>query len=65
MQKISEALAFMKKKQDVDMDVAETCDLIEFKEHHRNAHHEGGNEGNNSDEDEDEHMGHGQRVQCQ
>ena len=67
MDKISEALAFQRKKQDVDMDVAETCPLIEFKEHHRNTHHEGGNEGHHSGEedDEDERGSGGQRVKCQ
>ena len=48
------------------MDVAETCNLIEFKEHHRNTHHEGGQEGNNSgDEDEDGEGRGGQKVRCQ
>lgn len=63
MSKIGDALSFQKKKQDVDMDVAETCNLIEFKEFHRNTHHEGGTEGNNSDEEEDDARG-GQRVRC-
>lgn len=63
--KIGEALVAQKKKGDVDMDVAETSELKAFQEHHRNTHHEGGQEGNGSD-DEDEGHGHGgrQRVQC-
>ena len=63
--KIGEALVAQKKKGDVDMEVAETSELKAFQEHHRNTHHEGGQEGNGSD-DEDEGHGHGgrQRVQC-
>jgi hypothetical protein len=53
----------MKKKSDVDMDVAETCNLVDFKEHHRNTHHEGGNEGNDSEEEEEGSHG-GQKVRC-
>lgn len=70
IEKISQALTpitpgVASKKKDVDMDVAESCILKEFKEHHRNTHHEGGNEGNGS-EDEEEEGGHGgQRVKCQ
>jgi hypothetical protein len=63
MSKLGEALAFMKKKHDVDMDVAETCNLIEYKEFQRNTHHEGGTEGNASDEEEEDTRG-GQRVRC-
>jgi len=63
MNKIGEALAFQKKKQDADMDVAETCSMIEYKEFHKNTHHEGGNEGNGSDEEEEDPRG-GQRVRC-
>lgn len=65
MQKIGEALASQKKTKDVDMDVAETCHLKEFKEHHRNTHHEGGNEGNNSEEEGDEEGHHRGGVRCQ
>jgi hypothetical protein len=54
MSKINEALSFLKRKQDVDMDVSETCKLIAFEESHKNSHHEGGKEGNNSDEEGDE-----------
>jgi len=36
------------------MDVSETCSLIEFKEYHKNTHHEGGTEGNDHDEHEDD-----------
>jgi len=36
------------------MDVSETCSLIEFKEFHKNTHHEGGTEGNDHDEHEDD-----------
>jgi hypothetical protein len=63
--KINESLSFQKKKQDVEMEIAETCNLQEFKEQHRNTHHEGGTQGNNSDgeEDEDGH-GHGTKVRC-
>lgn len=63
---IEKALATSsKKKADVDMDVAETCVMQPFKEFHRNTHHEGGQEGNNSDEEEEGHgQGRGQRVQC-
>ena len=64
MSKITEALGFQKKKQDVDMEVAETCQMLEFKEHHKNTHHEGGTLGNNSDEEEDEGHGHGHKVRC-
>lgn len=47
-------------------DVAETCALKQFEEHHRNTHHQGGTEGNGeSDEDEDDGHPHGQRVGCQ
>jgi hypothetical protein len=46
------------------MDVAETCTMIAFKEHHRNTHHEGGQEGNGSDEEEEGHGHGGQRVRC-
>ena len=42
MSKINEALSFLKRKQDVDMDVSETCKLIAFEESHKNSHHEGG-----------------------
>ena len=63
MSKIGDALGFQKKKQDVDMDVAETVNLIEFKEFHRNTHHEGGTEGNNSDEEEDDPRA-GHKVRC-
>ena len=52
--KVTEALGFMKKKGDVDMDVAETCNLLEFKEAHRNTHHEGGTTGNDSEEEEED-----------
>jgi DnaJ family protein A protein 2 len=58
LSKISEALTSQAKKKDVDMDATETCNLIEFKEHHKNAHHEGGEGGNGSDE-EGEEGGHG------
>jgi DnaJ family protein A protein 2 len=64
---IGQALAQQKKKgADTEMEVAETVSLIAFKEHQKNTHHEGGQEGG-SDEDEDHegHGGHGgQRVQC-
>jgi DnaJ family protein A protein 2 len=63
--KISEALASQKKKGDVDMEVTETCTLIEFKEFHRNTHHEGGQEGNGNGSDEEEgESGGQQRVRC-
>lgn len=49
------------------MDVAETCKLSKFHEHHRNTHHEGGTHGNMSDGEEgsegEDHHG-GQRVRC-
>jgi len=64
MSKISEALASTKKKGDVDMDVVETCELKEFKEHHRNTHHEGGTQGNDSEEEDEGHGHGGQRVRC-
>jgi len=54
----------MKKKSDVEMDVAETCNLLEFKELHRNTHHEGGTQGNDSEEEEDGGNQGGQRVRC-
>ena len=49
------------------MDVAETCKLIAFHESHKNSHHEGGQEGNNSDEEGDDgHKGQGPGgVRCQ
>lgn len=63
--KINEAIGSSKKKTDVDMEVAETCSMLPFKEHHRNTHHEGGQEGNGSDDEEGESEGRGgQRVQC-
>ena len=66
MAKLTEAIGSMKKKSaDVDMDIAETCDLKEYKEHHRNKHHEGGEGGNGSDEEEGDEQGHGgQKVRC-
>ena len=65
METIKKAIASGKGKADVDMEVAETCKLIPFKDHHRNTHHEGGQEGNGSDEEEDgHHHGGAQRVQC-
>ena len=65
MSKITEALAFMKKQtKDVDMDVSETCQLLEFKEQHKNTHHEGGTSGNDSDEDMDDDARGGTRVKC-
>lgn len=62
--KMNEALSFMKKKGDTDMDVSETCSLIDFKEWHRNTHHEGGQEGNGSDEEEEGGRGGAQQVRC-
>jgi DnaJ family protein A protein 2 len=63
--KVGGALAFQKKKADVEMDIAETCSLQEFKEQHRNTHHEGGTQGNNSDgEEEDDGQGNGTKVRC-
>lgn len=70
MAKIAEALSQQKAKaatKDVDMEVAETCHMIEFKDYHRNTHHEGGQEGNgNGSDEEGEGAGHGgaQRVRC-
>lgn len=46
------------------MEVAETVQMITFKEHHKNTHHEGGQEGGSDEEDEHEGHGRGQRVQC-
>ncbi len=51
-------------------DIAETCELKQFSEAHRNTDHRGGDRGHHheSDEDEDEDghgHGHGQRVGCQ
>lgn len=46
------------------MEVAETCSMIPFKDHHRNTHHEGGQEGNGSDEEEEGNGQGGQRVRC-
>ena len=63
--KISEALSSQKKKADVDMEVAETCQMIDFKEYHRNTNHEGGQgDGNGSDEEEGAGQGGARRVQC-
>ena len=66
--KIGEALASQKKKdKDVDMEVSETVSMIEFKDFHRNTHHEGGQEGNgNGSDEEGDGAGHGggQRVRC-
>ena len=64
MVKISEALSSQKKKADVDMDVAETCNIIDYKEYHKNTHHEGGNEGNESDDENGEEGRGGTRVRC-
>ena len=66
MSKVTEALVSQAKKtKDVDMEVTETCNMIAFKDYHRNTHHEGGQEGNGSDEEEDGHgHGGGQRVRC-
>jgi len=36
------------------MDVAETCSMQPLKDEHKNAHHEGGQKGNGSDEEEDD-----------
>lgn len=53
-----------------DADIAETCELKQFDEAHRNTDHRGGQSGHHhnsdgeEDEDEDGH-GHGQRVGCQ
>lgn len=56
-------------KKDQGGEVAETCELKQFKEEHRNTDHRGGDRGHHheSDEDEDdEGHGHGgQRVGCQ
>ena len=62
---ISEALSFQKKKKDVDMNVSETCKLIEFKDFHKNTHHEGGThgQGGESDDEDDDPRG-GARVKC-
>ena len=48
------------------MDIAETCQLIKFEEKHKNVHHEGGEGGHGSDNEEEESQGHGgaQRVKC-
>ena len=66
--KIDQALSTQKNKnKDVEMEVAETCNIIDYKEFHRNTHHEGGQEGNgNGSDEEGEGHGHGgrQRVQC-
>lgn len=65
--KVKEALAFQAKKAaDKDHgDVAETVELKQYKESHRNVHHEGGDRGNGSDEEmEDESQQRG-GVRCQ
>lgn len=54
-----------KKEEAKDDEVSETCTLKQFEEFHRNTHHQGGNEGNDSEEDEDDGHPHGQRVGCQ
>ena len=41
------------------MDIAETCLLIEYKDEHKNVHHEGGQGGNDSGEEEDDARGRG------
>jgi len=47
------------------MEVAETCNMIAYKEYHRNTHHEGGQEGNGGSDEEGEEGHHGgQRVRC-
>lgn len=49
------------------MEVSETVSMIEFKDYHRNTHHEGGQEGNgNGSDEEGDGAGHGggQRVRC-
>ena len=63
--KIQDALQTQSKKsKDVEMEVAETCSMIPFKDHHRNTHHEGGQEGNGSEEEEEGGGQGGQRVRC-
>lgn len=55
---IAQALSAQKKKGvDTDMEVAETVNLIAFKEHHKNTHHEGGQEGGSDEEEEQEGRG--------
>lgn len=47
------------------MEVSEVCKVVDFKEHHRNTHAEGGHEGNGSEDEDEEHGGQGgQRVRC-
>ena len=42
------------------MNIDEVCKIVDFKEEHKNIHHEGGEKGNNSDEEEDDAFrGHG------
>ena len=65
---LSEALqitASKDAKKTQDKDVAETCQLKEFQEHHKNTHHTGGVEGNESGEEEEDDGSQGQRVGCQ
>ncbi len=58
-----------KKEEAKDQEVSETCMLKQFEEFHRNTHHQGGTEGQDSDEEgDDDGHGHGhggQRVGCQ
>lgn len=49
-------------------EIAETCEMKNFEEYHRNLHAGGGERGNDSEEDEDDegHHGHGgQKMGCQ
>ena len=53
-----------------DSDIAETCELKQFVEEHRNTDHRGGQSGthhdsDNEEEDDEEGHGHGQKVGCQ
>jgi len=66
---ITNVLAFQKTKMELEKDPAETVVMSDYKEYHKNTHHEGGS--NDRDEDDDDHtpggggFGGAKRVQCQ
>lgn len=53
-----------KKNADDEMDASETCKLTKFDENQRNTHAQGGTEGDSDEEEDQNHGGAGQRVQC-
>jgi len=66
---ISKELSFQKSKTDPADDIAETIILGDYKDYHKNTHHEGGSGGRDEDDEEGHNHGEGfggsKRVQCQ